>query len=245
MKPIQPTFPLKHNALHLLALLFLSCAAHGQKAAERTCRILFLERPSGASATMHLFDGAASREVDLPGMNLSKVYVLPTGPLHLALLPAPLDDPEKLPPGAPSATVPESATDIFLLVMSDPANKIAPVRMHVVDAGAAKLRRGQTLWFNLTQLAVGGKLGSETIVLKPMSRAVMDSPRNDAGDYHVHLAYRREGKEHLYPICETRWTHDPRSRNLGLVIARQGSRIPRVLVFPDFREEKRKEAGDP
>jgi hypothetical protein len=116
-----------------------------------------------------------------------------------------------------------------------------PVRLQVVDVGAAKLRRGQTLWFNLTPLTVGGKLGSEAIILKPSSRAVTGAPRIDAGDYPVSLAYRMEGKEHNYPICETRWTHDPRSRNLGFVIARQGTRTPRVFVFPDFREENEEE----
>jgi hypothetical protein len=233
----HPPLSLKRSILQFLALVLLVSAAHGQQAkVERTCRILFLGRPAGAPSTLHLFDGTASREVDLPGMNLSRIYELPPGPIRLALLSAPLDDPEKLPPGAPSATVPKSATDIFLLVTDDPANQVAPVRMNVVDAGAAKLRRGQTLWFNLTELTVGGKLGSEMIVLKPESRAVMDSPRNDAGDYHVRLSYRMEGKEHLYPICETRWMHDPRRRNLGFVIAGQGSRVPRVLVFPDYRE---------
>lgn len=227
---------MKYSVLHLLALLFLTCAAFGQREKDRTCRILFLERPSDAPLTMHLFDGAASREVDLPGMNLSKIYDLPPGRISIALLPAPLANPKELPPGAPTATVPETVTDMYLLVVSDPANKVAPVRLQVVDASAAKLRRGQTLWFNLTELKVGGTLGSETIVLQPKSRAVMDAPRNDAGDYPVSLAYRMEGKEHLYPICQTRWSHDPRGRNLGFVITRPGSRTPRVLVFPDFRE---------
>ncbi len=232
---------MKNSALQLLALAFLTCSATGQQAKDRTCRILFLERPSDAPATLHLFDGKASREVDLPGMNLSKVYDLPPGKISLALLPKPLSNPEELPPGSPSAPVPETAADIYLLVMSDPANKVAPVRLQVVDAGAAKLRRGQTLWFNLTPLTIGGKLGSESLILKPSSRAVMGAPRSDAGDYPVSLAYRMEGKEHNYPICETRWTHDPRGRNLGFVIARPGSRTPRVFVFPDFRSEKAQE----
>jgi len=230
--------------LPLILCLFCGIAHAQEKEAKRTCRIIFLERPAGAPVTMHLFDGAASREVDLPGMNLSKVYDLPSGKLSLTLLNAPLGDPKELPPGAPSAAVPENATDIYLLVMGDPANKVAPVRLQVVDAGAAKLRRGQTLWFNLTKLTVGGKLGSETIVIKPLSRAVMDAPRSDGGDYPVSLGYRMEGKEHLYPICETRWTHDPRSRNLGFVIARENSSAPRVLVFPDFREEKEKKTEE-
>jgi len=232
-----------HPAPQFLALAFLTCVSYGQQAKDRTCRILFLERPSDAPATLHLFDGKASREVDLPGMNLSKVYDLPPGKISLALLPTPLSNPEELPPGAPSATVPETAADIYLLVMSDPANKVAPVSLQIVDAGAAKLRRGQTLWFNLTPLTIGGKLGSVTLILKPASRAVMDAPRSDAGDYAVSLAYRMEGNENLYPICETRWVHDPRGRNLGFVIARHGSRTPRVFVFPDFREEKAENPG--
>lgn len=228
---------MKHPALCLLFLVFLSCAANGQENKDRACRILFVDRPSNAPQTLHLFDGASSREVDLPGMNLSKVYQLPPGDISLALLPAPLANPEKLPPGAPVTNVPASAADIYLLVTSDLSNKVAPVRLQVVDAGAAKLSRGKTLWFNLTELTVAGKLGSEKLVLKPKSRALVGAPRPDAGDYPVNLAYRMEGKEHLYPICETRWSHDPRNRNLGFVMTSPGSRTPRVLVFPDFRAD--------
>lgn len=228
---------MKRYALQLLALVFLSSMAPAQQAPNRTCRVLFLNRPADAPITMHLFDGKASREVDLPGMNLSMVYDLPPGTLSLALLPSPLSDPEQLPPGAPSATVSKTASDIYLLVMTDPANKVAPVRLQVVDVVAANLRRGQTLWFNLTELTIGGQLGSERLVVKPASRALMKAPRSDGGDYSVSMAYRMEGKEHTYPICETRWIHDPRARNLGFITAKDGKRTPRVLVFPDFRAD--------
>jgi hypothetical protein len=230
--------------LYFLTFIFLSCVAHGQEKKTRTCRILFLERPPGTPSTMHLFDGFASREVDLPSMNLSKVYELPPEKISLSLLNKPLTKPDELPTGAPTTIVPEIATDIYLLVMSDPANKVAPVRLQVVHASETKVARGQTLWFNLTEVTVGGKLGSEKIVLKPSSRAVTNAPRSDGGDYPVSLGYHMEGKDHLYPICETRWTHDPRGRNLGFVIARQSSRTPRVFVFPDLREDKEKEPNE-
>lgn len=232
---------MKQHALQLLILLFLTLVAQGQQAKQRTCRILFLERPDEAPVTLHLFDGTATREVDLPSMNLSQVYELPVGDISLALLSTPAPTPKEIPAGAPTVAVAAAITDLYLLVTSDPTNQIAPVSLQVVDAGAAKLMRGQTLWFNLTELAIGGKLGSATIILKPKSRAVMEAPRSDAGDYAVSLAYRKEGKEHPYPICETRWVHDPRNRNLGFVLTSQGSRTPRVLVFPDFREEKPQE----
>ena len=124
--------------MKLLLLLFLiPCAAFAQQAPERTCRILFLDGPDDAPEKLQLFDGAKCREVDLPRMNFSKVYQLPAGALRLWLLPAPPADPAKLPPGAPAVAVAEGVTDFYLLVTSDPANTVAPVRMQVINAGLA------------------------------------------------------------------------------------------------------------
>lgn len=217
----------------------------GQETVPRTCRILFLEGPDSAPSTLHLFDGTRSQEVELPRLNLSPVYQLPAGNLSLALLPAPLDDPAKLPPGAPDAKVPATVAACYLLLTSDPSNKVAPVRMQVIDAGMDRLRAGQMLWFNLTDHPVGGRIGTEKLAMQPRSTVTLDPPATGAKDYPVDLAYRIAGKEPIYPICETKWLHDPRSRNLAFVFAKPGTRTPRVLVFPDFREPKQPEPDDP
>ena len=115
----------------LLIFLLLPAAAFAAKAPEHTCRILFLDGPDDAPAILQLFDGAKCREVDLPRMNFSKVYQLPGGPLKLRLLPDPPADPANVPPEAPGVTVAEGIADFYLLVTSDPANPIAPVRMQV------------------------------------------------------------------------------------------------------------------
>ena len=227
----------------LLLLLLLPTAAFGQKAAKHTCRILFLDAPDSAPDTLHLFDGAGSIEVALPRMNFSKIYQLRPGNLALALLPSPLDDPEKIPPGAPTATVAAGITDFYLLLTHDPANKVAPVRMQVIDSGSDKLRRGQMLWFNLTENTIGGTVGSEKLVINPKSRKIIDPPARGNKNYQVDLAFRIPGKEHLYPLCETKWLHDPRSRSVAFILARPGVRTPRVLVFPDYRVEKEKKRG--
>jgi len=222
----------------LLALLTISTAvSFAQKAPERTCRILFLDGPDAAPETLHLFDGATSREVDLPRMNFSRIYELRPGNLTLHLLSAPLDDPELVPPGAASATIPEGVTDFYLLLTSDPANKVAPVRMQVIKTGSEHLKRGQMLWFNLTKNTIGGMVGSEKLVLNPNSRVTLDPPARGNGNYPVKLSFRIVGKEPLYPLCETQWRHDPRSRSVAFVITERGIRTPRVLVFPDYREE--------
>ncbi len=228
----------------LLTLLAISTAvSFAQKAPERTCRILFLDGPDAAPETLHLFDGATSREVDLPRMNFSKIYELRPGNITLRLLPAAVDDPEKVPPGAPSATVSEGVTDFYLLLTSDPANKVAPVRLQVIEAGSEHLKRGQMLWFNLTKNTVGGMVGSEKLVIKPNSRVTIDPPARGNLNYPVKLYFRIVGKEPLYPLCETQWRHDPRSRSVAFIIAQPGTRTPRVLAFPDYREAPPKTPG--
>jgi hypothetical protein len=231
---------MKQHAFHLIVLIFLTLAAQGQQEKKRSCRILFLERPDKAPASLHLFDGQTAREVDLPSMNLSKSYELPVGDMTLTLLPTWPIDPKQIPAGAPKCFVPAAVNDFYLLVMNDPTNRIAPVSFQIVDTGAAMLSPGKTLWFNLTEYAIGGKLGSETIVLKPKSRDLMNAPRSDTGDYPVSFWYRAnddEKKNTPYPICETLWTHDPQNRNLGFIFNVQGSRTPRIFVFPDIRND--------
>ena len=228
----------------LLTFLALSTAtALAQSAPKHTCRILFLDGPDSAPDTLHLFDGATSREVELPRMNFSQVYELRPGDLVLRLLPGAVDDPEKIPKGAPSTKVPAGVADFYLLVTSDPSNKVAPVRLQVINANADRLKRGQMLWFNLTENTIGGTVGSERLAIKPSSRVTIDPPARSNSNYPVDLAFRIPGKEHLYPLCETQWRHDPRSRSVAFIITKQGVRTPRVMVFPDYREPPAKEDG--
>jgi hypothetical protein len=226
------------NHLKLLLLCLVPGVVLAAPIPKHTCRILFLQSPDNAPETLHLFDGATSREVDLPRMNFSKIYELPAGPLTLRMLPAPLLNPEELPGGAPSVKVAEGIVNFYLLVFSDPANTVAPVRMRVISADADRLKPGQMLWFNMTKNSVGGILGSRKLAIGPESRVTIDAPAAGAGDYAVNLSFRIPGKKPLYPLCETRWRHDPRSRSVAFIVTEQGLRTPRVLVFPDYREAK-------
>jgi hypothetical protein len=230
--------------ISILIALLLSGLLSAQPASEHSCRILFLQGPDQAPDTLHLFDGVSSVEVELPRMNFSKVYRLRPGPLNLQLLPSAVDDPEKVPTGAPSAKVAADVTDFYLLVTSDPSNKVAPVSMQIINAGSKQLKRGQMLWFNLTQNTVGGTVGSETVVFKPGSRTTVDPPATGNTEYLVNLNFRIPGNEHLYPLCETKWLHDPRSRSLAFIIANPGVRTPRVLAFPDYREPEKEDGNE-
>jgi hypothetical protein len=225
--------------LLFLILALLPTAALAQKPKDHTCRILFLNRPKTAPKKIHLFDGAGSIEVELPRMNFSKVYKLRPGALRLHLLPSPLDDPEKLPSGAPTATVAEHITDFYLLVTSDPANTVVPMRMQIINASADKFKTGQMLWLNQTKNSVSGTVGSEKLVINPDSSVTLDPPATGNKDYPVKLYYRLPDTELARPLCQTKWRHDPRSRTVAFIITEQGARAPRILVFPDYREKEK------
>jgi len=224
----------------VFALLFPFVAAAQEKPKKRFCRILFLNPPASAPAKLFLFDGTASQEVQLPEMNFSPVYELPSGERTLSLVPKAVTKPEELPAGAPSAKVSEAMLDFYLILSSDPANKVAPVRIQLIEADEQKFKRGQMMWYNLTPNSIGGNVGSQKLAMKPQSSTVMDEPTPGAGQYDVALAFMVPGDQKVHPICQTKWLHDPRSRMVMFVYGGSATIAPEVAGFQDFREPERK-----
>lgn len=217
--------------------------ARSEPSAGRTCRILFLGATNGAPDSLVLFDGTSAQRVELPSMNLSPVYRLPGGPLVLRLLDKEPVKPEDVPQGAPSVRIGESTGDFYLLATNDPKNKVIPVAMQVINADQASFRKGQMLWFNLTTHKVGGKLGSEKLVLEPNSRKISAAPAKGTESYPVELYYQSPGDTNLWPLCETKWQHNPAGRTVVFVLNESGSKVPRIMGFPDFRAEEKKKEG--
>lgn len=234
-----------HRFFRLLAMCFcimpLHAAEQGASAA-RACRLLFLGVPKGLPAKLFLCDGTSVQAVEPGRMSFSPVYALPPGNLRLALLasPPPVQPGSgamaaPVPPRAPSATVPESISDLYLIRTSDPANPELPLKIQVVDAGMAEFSRGRMLWFNLTDSTVGGILGSQKLRIPPQSRSIIEAPANDSEDYYVNLHYVRPGETRGEPLCETRWQHDSRSRGVFFILKEGARAEPRVIGIPDFR----------
>ncbi len=217
-----------------ILLLLLPVAAFAQtEKSGHTFRILFFDPPAGAPDTLYLYDGKEAREVELPRMNFSPVYELPEGPLKLSLLPERPVNPGEIPMGAPCATVPESVVDFYLLVTSDETNKVAPVAMHVVNAGG--LRAGQMLWFNLSKKTIGGTVGSERLLIQPGQHMLLKAPAKANGSYPVSLAFRIPDDPNHYPLTETYWRYDSQSRSVVFIHSHANGRTPRVEGFADYR----------
>ena len=225
-----------------LFLLILSLAATAAEISTRTCRILFIAAPESALKTLYLFDGKTAQEVELTRMGFSPIYKISPEAVSLALLPtAPppataTSAAAVVPAGAPTARIAASIRDFYLIVSSDPANQVAPVKMQVVDADAANFKPGQMLWFNLTQNKVGGIVGARKLAINPNARLILDAPSSRLEEYHVNIHFVAPGKERPEPLCETNWFHDPRSRSVLFILQTPGSVIPRIQGFPDFRD---------
>jgi len=225
---------LKTLLITLFLLLPIAVSAQN-RSSKHTCRILFFDAPADAPNTLYLFDGEGTQQVQLPRMNFSPVYELPAGQLNLRLLAAAPDDPRAIPRGAPSARVPETMADFYLILTSDPDNPVAPVKMQVIDAGYDKVKQGQMMWFNLTSNMIGGNVGDQQLVVQPQSSTVLDAPIPNAGEYPIRLFFQMPDDERTHPLTSTSWGHNPRTRNIIFINTVPNSSTPRVRGFTDFR----------
>ena len=76
-------------------------------------------------------------------------------------------------------------------------------------------------------------------MMKPKSQKIVAAPTTKNEDFVVDLAFQLPDDKELYPLCETKWIHDPSSRKVVFVIKEKGSRTPRVRGFSDFRYQEK------
>jgi hypothetical protein len=227
----------------LLACLPVVAFAQEKPKSHRTCRVLVLGERGSVPSPLYLYDGTKAQEIELPRMNLSQPYGMPAGALSLKLLSAPPAEGKPVDPAAPGASVAETVGAFYLLLTADPANKVVPVRMQVIDASAEHFKPGQMLWYNLTGVDVTGQVGKQQLAVKARSKVILDAPAAGQQDYNVSLDYKHPTDGKTYPICETRWQHDPQARTILFIAAEGGSPIPRVMSFRDNPEPSGAEAG--
>ncbi len=225
------------SRLFVIALLFPLFAVAQGKPAERSCRVLFLNPPADAPRKLFLFDGVKSQEIDLPEMNFSDVYQVAGGETTIRLLTHPVIKADDVPAGAPAGTLAESITEFYMIVSANSTNLITPVQLQIIDSGSEKFKKGQMMWYNLTNFAVGGQLGSQTLSIKGQSRVITDAPTNAAVPFPVKLSYLILDDPQLHPICQTQWMHDPRSRMVMFIYGGQNNTAPEISGFKDFREK--------
>lgn len=219
-------------AISAAAFSILANTLQGQ---QRSCRLVFPERPNDAPKAAYIFEGKKSRRVTLPSMNLSEIIELPPGELAIAMTPDEIKDPKFIPPESPMLKVPETITDFYIIITPDPKNQVFPVKMNLVDTGGGKLKSGETLWHNFTLDRIVGKLGGVEMSVDPASRTISKNPIPASGYYVAKFAYQAAGKGDFAPITEQNWWHDANSRHLGFIV-NSGGKLPKIFFYRDFRD---------
>lgn len=222
-----------HTAISILTAGFL-ISVNTLHAQQRSCRLVYPERPEGAPKIAYLFDGSKSQGISLSSMNLSEVIELPGGDRTIAMLASAISDPELLPPQAPVMKIPEGVTNFYIIITPDPENKILPIKMNLVDTGGGKLKPGETLWYNFTGHRIAAKLGSAQMTVDPQGRTISKDPMPDSGYYVAQFAFQATGKGAFAPITEQSWWHDANSKHLGFIYS-SGGKLPKIYFYRDFR----------
>lgn len=226
---------MKFLIIATLALSSLPCFSQdkaNEKVKDRTCRIIFLERPKGAPEKAQLFDGTTSREIRFSTMNLSEEIKLPGDALMLGMTADLVSDPENFPEGAPTVKIPAKVTDFYLVVVSDLKNKILPVRMLLVDASDGELDTGETLWINFSSYNIAGKLGKETLKIPAKAKVIGKAPLSASGYFKASFLYQPNSKSKYLPVMKKSWWFDATSKNLGFII-NTGGKLPKIFTLRD------------
>jgi hypothetical protein len=218
--------------VYLALALSCSCCFAEETGKGRTCRMIFVDAPRDAPKEVQFFDGVVSRKVLLPSMNLSEVIKLPAGDLVLSMTRDPIFKPEDLAKDAPSIKISAKITDFYLIVVSDPENKILPLRMLPVDVTDKVPKIGQTLWINLTAHAINGNLGDATLVVPPDERVICGAPIATSGYYKAEFSYQPNGEGEFLPVMKKSWWFDATSKHLGFVVNSNGQ-LPKIFTLRD------------
>jgi hypothetical protein len=222
----------------IIAFLFCICSLPLHSGAEeKTCRIIFPDRPQNAPQEVYLFDGEVSHKIALPSMNFSEILKLPAGDLELSITADAVSESAAITKAAPQVKIPAGMKNFYLVVLSDPGNTTMPLRMLPLDSGDDHLRPGQTLWVNLTAHRIACDYGDCSLDIPPDTNVVGEPPLKDSGYFKVKFRYQPNASGDFLPVMQKSAWFDAQSKNLGFIL-NSNNRFPRIFTIRDYREPK-------
>lgn len=226
----------------ILILLFLVStfslvAQEESNEVKRTCRALFLNKTADAPDAVFLFDGKTSRKIYLSGKAFSSPVELAAGATTVFFSPSEIKMAEELNPALPSMTIPETVSDLYLLVVSDPSNSLLPLRFKPINVSDERLEPGEILWLNLSNHNVMAKLGDHQVSIPSKKQAISPPPREGNGYYPAKFIYQRDGQGEFRRALNKTWRFQENSKSLGFIID-SGGRRPEIFTIRDRRTAK-------
>ena len=230
-----------HNKLLIPLVIFLSVVSvfsQDLKKTDRTCRMVFPEKPSNSPRFIYLYDGKDNHKLYLSAVNFSDVVKLKSGDIDLVIAPEPIIDPENIPSEYPRLSVPAEIKNFYIFLALDKKNKVMPLQMRMINLDDGKFNLGYTLWCNFTNHRIAAKLGQSKMSVAARKSTISKEPLPSSGYYKAELIFQPNSTGKFRRITEQQWWFDASSRHVGF-IADRGGRLPRIYFFRDFRSKRK------
>ncbi len=222
--------------LTLLVALISPGFSQDLKKSERTCRLVFPEKPSGSPRFIYLYDGKDNHKLYLSATNFSDVVKLKVGDINLVMAPKPIVDPENIPPQYPKLSVPKEIRNFYIFLSVDKKNKESPFQMRMINLDDGKFDPGKTLWCNFTNHRIAAKIGKTKMTVAAGKTTISGKPLSKDGYYRAEFIFQPNSTGGFRKITEQSWWFDSDCRYIGF-IADRGAMLPRVYFFRDFRSK--------
>jgi hypothetical protein len=212
----------------------------------RSLRLLYVQAPEDAPASVFLVSGEGGKEVDLPRLSISsKRMALTTGSVRVFAATKAPTKAQPLPADAPFVDIPKGMNDpLVVLLPTDGAGPLA-FRMIPVDFARTKAPEGAVVWLNLSTQTLTSQLGSSRATIAPR-RSVMQMPSGKTGDvYPVSVVLASEhGETEGLPLMKSSWVKEPGQRHLLVIVPDPNRSVPRIIDVPERMEPEVKSVKD-
>lgn len=225
---------IKFTILSLIILSTLPSLSEELRKTERTCRLVFPEKPGDSPEFVYLYDGKENHRVYLSAVNFSDVVKIARGNISLIMTTAPISDPENIRPEYPRVSIPETIQNFYIFLSVDEENKVLPLRMNLINLDSGKFKPGHTLWYNFTDHRIAAKLGQTKMSVDAKGSTISEDPLSERGYYRAEFIFQPQSAGDFRKITEQQWWFDAKYRYVGF-IADRGGRLPRIYFFRDFR----------
>jgi hypothetical protein len=224
--------------LTLLVSLITPGFSQDLKKSERTCRLVFPEKPSGSPSFIYLYDGKDNHKLYLSATNFSDVVKLNVGDISLVMANKPIVDPENIPLEYPKLSVPKEIRNFYIFLSVDKKNKGSPLQMRMINLDDGKFDLGKTLWCNFTNHRIAAKIGKTKMTVAAGKTTISKEPLSEDGYYRAEFIFQPNSTGAFRKITEQSWWFDADCRYIGF-IADRGGMLPRVYFFRDFRSKSK------
>lgn len=161
--------------------------------------------PGGPVVKLHPLSGAVAGEgVQVGARGLSDSFRIATREFSLAVPDAKQESGYR---GVAKVTLPAEGKDFIILL--EPAG--ATYKVHVVNSRESRFGADCVLFFNATEITLGGTLGTNKVLFKPRE-AVFGKPPPRGEKPYYQITFYQPDEDKARPFANTRWPHRDGSR---------------------------------